>query len=71
MDSVAGVFKQPKERKHSRRKKLNRGDGVQDGVRGAANQSATTSRAGYDTDDLDGPKMPTDHADPAVRAIQL
>ena len=44
---------------------------MQDRVRGVANQSATTSKASYNGDDLNGPKMPTDHIDPAVSAIQL
>ena len=39
------VFKKPKQRKQSRRKKVNRGDGVQDEDRDVANQNATTSKA--------------------------
>ena len=44
---------------------------MQDGVRCVANQNATTGKASYNSDDLNGPKMPSDHADPAVRAIQM
>ena len=71
MDSEAGVSKKPKQRKQSRRKKVNRGDGVQDEVRYVSNQNATTSKASNNVDDLNGHKMPSDHADPTVRAIQL
>ena len=71
MDSEAGVFKKPKQRKQSRRKKLKRRDDVQDEVRDAASQNAATCKASYNVDDLNGTKMPSDHADHAVRAIQL
>ena len=63
----ADVFKKPKQRKQSSRKKVNREDGVQD----AANQNGTTSKASNNVDDLNGPKMPSHHVDPTVRAIQL
>ena len=68
MDSEADVFKKPKQ---SRRKKVNRGDGVQDEVRDVANHNATTSKASNNVDDLNGPKMPSDHANSTVRVIQL
>ena len=71
MDSEARVFNKPKQRKQSRRNKVNRGDGAQDEGRDVANQNATTSKASNNVDDLNGPKMPSDHADATVRAIQL
>ena len=71
MDSEARVFKKPNQRKHSRRKKVNRGDGVQDEGSDVANQNATTGKASNNVDDLYGPKKPSDHADPTVRRIQL